>query len=73
VHPTPDEPPVYAPLEIDQEWLSIPEAAALTAIPQTTLQYHIQQGALQAERHNLPLTVIHRTELSRYLALKRPR
>jgi site-specific DNA recombinase len=72
VHPTPDEPPGYAPIDIDKEWLSIPEASALTGIGLTTLNYHIQQGALQAERHNLPQLVIHRTELSRYLALKRP-
>jgi site-specific DNA recombinase len=72
VHPTPDDRPSYIPIETDQEWLSIPETSELTGISQTTLNYHIQHGTLTIHQRNIPLTVIHRDELVRYLTLRRP-
>ena len=72
VHPAPDETPVFAPIETEQEWLSIPEVVALTGIRPTSLDYHIQRGTLTTHSRNLPQTVIHRDELARYLKLERP-
>ena len=71
IHPA-TETPSREPVVTEQEWLSIPEASALTGISQTTLFYHIHHETLTAHSRNIPLTVIHRDELARYLKLKRP-
>ncbi len=71
VHP-PAETPSRAPVVTEQEWLSVSEASALTGIGQTTLFYHIHHEMLTAHSRNIPMTVIHRDELARYMKLKRP-
>jgi hypothetical protein len=71
IHP-PAETPSRAPVVTEQEWLSIPEASALTGISQPSLFYHIRHETLTAHSRNVPMTVIHRDELARYLKLKRP-
>ncbi len=71
IHP-PAATPSREPVVTEQEWLSIPEASALTDISQTTLFYHIHHETLTAYSRNIPMTVIHRDEVARYLRLKRP-
>jgi hypothetical protein len=71
VHP-PAETPSREPVVTEKEWLSIPEAAALTGIGTTTFFYHIQHETLKAHSRSIPQTAIHRVELARYLKLKRP-
>ncbi len=71
IHP-PVETPNWEPVVTEQEWLSIPEASALTGISPTTLFYHIHHETLTAHSRNIPMTVIHRDEVAHYLKLKRP-
>jgi site-specific DNA recombinase len=71
IHP-PAATPSREPAATDQEWLSIPEASTLTGISPTTLFYHIRHETLTAHSRNVPMIVIHRDELARYLKLKRP-
>jgi hypothetical protein len=71
IHP-PAATPHWEPVVNDQEWLSIPEASALTGISQSSLFYHIRHETLTAHSRNVPMTLIHRDELARYLKLKRP-
>jgi hypothetical protein len=71
IHP-PAQTPSREPVVTDKEWLSIPEASALTGIGLTTFYYHVNHETLRAHSRNLPLTVIHRDELAQYLKLKRP-
>ncbi len=72
IHPDTQETPTILPVETEKEWLSIPEVSELTSINQTSFFYHIQRGDLKAYRRNLPMTVVHRDELARYLKIKRP-
>lgn len=71
VHPDTQETPVIPPVETDHEWLSIPDVSRLTGISQGSFIYHMRRGNLKSERRNVPLTVIHRDELARYLNTKR--
>ena len=71
IHPQ-DEAPSRPPVVTEQEWLSIPEASALSGISETTLFYHIHHEKLTAHSRNIPLMVIHRDELEKYLKRKRP-
>jgi Recombinase len=57
----------YSPVETDHEWLRVGEVSALTGIHKNTLYGHIQAGTLHAEYKGIPLTVIHRDEVSSYL------
>ena len=70
LHP-PVEAPSRPPVVTEQEWLSIREASALSGISETTLFYHIRHETLTAHSRNIPMMVIHRDELEKYL--KRPR
>lgn len=71
IHP-PAQTPGREPVVTDKEWLSISEASALTGIGLTTFYYHMNHETLTVHSRKIPLTVIHRNELARYLKLKRP-
>ncbi len=71
VHPDTDEAPARPLIEADQEWLTVPEASVLSGIHKNTLFYHIGAGELVAQRRNVPLTVIRREEVIRFLEATR--
>ncbi len=72
VHPDRYEAPEPMTINTEQEWLTVKGAAKLTGIAQRTLRAHIQRGNLATHTRIIPLTVIHRDEMARYLKGKRP-
>jgi site-specific DNA recombinase len=58
-------------IESTQEWFMVGEAAELTEISKNTLLYHIKGGTLKAEKRPVPLTVIHRDEVEKFVAMER--
>ena len=72
IHPNNDDAPSLPLVETDREWLSIPEASDLTGITQSSLDRHIRKGNLTTHKRNIPMTIVHRDELARYLQAKRP-
>ncbi len=71
MHPDADEAPQRSLIETDQEWLTISEASELTGIHKNTLFYHIGTGELRAPKRSVPLAVIHRDEVAKFLKDKR--
>jgi site-specific DNA recombinase len=71
VHPDTEEAPSRPLIETDQEWLTVSEASAMTGIHKNTLYYHIRAGELIAQRRNVPLTVIRRKEVIKFLEATR--
>jgi site-specific DNA recombinase len=67
IHPDMQETSGLAPVETDQEWLTVREAAEMTDIGIRTLASHVQGGTLHARREDVYPMVIHRDELNRFL------
>lgn len=72
VHSNIYESPESITTDTGQEWFSINEAAELTGIADTTLRTNIRRGKLATCTQDIPMTVIHRDELARFLQVKRP-
>lgn len=71
IHPDRQEAPEIMQIDSEQEWFSPAEASEVTGISLSTLRHHIFGGNIVTHKRNLPLTVIHREELDRYLKEKR--
>jgi site-specific DNA recombinase len=71
IHPDTEEAPARPFVETDQEWLTVSEASAATGIHKNTLYYHIGTGELTAQRRNVPLLVIRREEVIKFLSATR--
>lgn len=71
LHPDRYEAPDPMTIDTEQEWLPVKRAAKLTGIPARTLRVNIERGKLASHTRNIPMTVIHRDELARYLKEKR--
>jgi hypothetical protein len=69
----PDTPgdPDQMVIESEQEWFTAGEAAELTGISKHTLIYHIKAGSLKTEKRPVPMTVIPREEVERFVATER--
>ena len=71
IHPDTVEVPPKPSIQTDQEWLTVSEASEATGIHKNTLYYHIGAGELAAQRRNVPLTVIRREEVIKFLEATR--
>lgn len=71
VHPDTEEAPARPLIETNQEWLTVSEASQATGIHKNTLYYHIGAGELATQRRNVPLTVIRREEVIKFLEATR--
>lgn len=72
VHPDSYEAPEPVTIDTEQEWLPVTRAAMLAGIPVRTLRVNIERCKLTSHTRNIPMTVIHRDEVARYLKVKRP-
>jgi site-specific DNA recombinase len=68
-----EAPSMSAPLQIDgeQEWFTEAEAGEATGISKFTLIYHMSAGNLKAEKRLVPLMIIHRNEVAKFIAQER--
>lgn len=62
----PETPHEVIPIEINQEWLTVREAAEVVNMKNRTLSEHVKAGNIQARRDVYP-RLIHRDELNRFL------
>jgi excisionase family DNA binding protein len=68
VHPDTQEPGIIQ-VETDTEWLSIDEVTEMSGIDPGSLYRNIHKGSLKAEHRGKRQTVIHRSEVMKYLVL----
>ena len=67
IYPDQSEAQVIVTVETDQEWLSLSEASELSGVHKNTLNYHMGTGELKAHQRSVPLMVVHRDELAKFL------
>ena len=72
VHPDNYEAPEPMIIDSEQEWLTVKGAAKLTGIATRTLRVNIERGNLATYTRVVPVRVVSRDELARYLSIKRP-
>ena len=72
VHPDTYEAPEPMTVDTEEEWLAVKRAAKLAGIALRTLRKYIERGNLATHPRTIPMTVIHRDELARYLKVKQP-
>lgn len=71
IHPDTEEAPQRPPVETDHQWLTVGEASELTGIHKNTLYYHMGTEELASQDWNVPLTVLPRGEVIKFLAMRR--